>query len=83
MLPSAQRIFDAARFLVALGNLAAVEHSDRLQWLIGRTPSAAIEAYDQARYWAGTSPDRSDRDVYEGVAGVIASRAAMIGVEVG
>jgi hypothetical protein len=82
VLPSAQRIFDAARFLVALGNRASVAHAGRLQRLIATTPSAAIEAYHHARHGAGTSRDARDREVYESVALAVASNAATVGVVV-
>ncbi len=63
-------VTNGCRFLapLAIGNLGTVDHADRLQGLIGRAPSAAIDAYHHARYWAGTSSDAADRDLYDSVA---------------
>ena len=83
MLPSAQRIFDAARVVVAVGNRATVELTDRLRSLIGATPSAAAEAYQHARYQARLAADGRDRTVYDGVALTIASAAARVAIPVG
>jgi len=82
MLPSAQRIFDAARFLVAIGDLATAGLPDGLQWLISAMPGSAVEAYHHAGYHARHASDPADRDVYESVALVIASNAATVGIVV-
>jgi hypothetical protein len=75
MLPSAQRIFDAARFVVALGADATSTHVDRLRQLVERTPSAAAEAYA----YCTQEPDGFRHD---DVARTIAATAAALGLRV-
>jgi hypothetical protein len=82
MLPSAQRVFDAARFLVALGDLATDGLAGGLQWLISAMPGSAVEAYQHARHQALHASDPYDRDLYDSVALVIGSNAAIVGVVV-
>jgi hypothetical protein len=82
MLPSAQRIFDLARFLVALRDRASAAHVEALRRLVERTPSAALEAYDHAYRRAADAPEPRERDACACVAVTIAAAAAVLGIAV-
>jgi hypothetical protein len=80
VLPSAQRIFDLARFLVALRDRASGAHVEDLRRLVEQTPSAALEAYEHAHRRAAEAPEARERDAYAGVALTIAAAAAVLGI---